>query len=157
MPEIEISIDRDTQGRFDVGHSPHPKCGRPKGLTNADKIRILLEPEREKLVSRLLELALHGDGAVSVRGLELALTRLAPTPKQESEKVKIPGFKDATTLQAKAEAVIQAIAIGDISTDAGEKLLRILDIYSRAITSTELESRLRILEDHDSFNYRGNL
>jgi hypothetical protein len=107
----------------------------------------LLEPERDKLVGRVLELAFDTDGNVSNRALELALTRLAPIPRQESERVIIPGFRDAKTLQEKAESVIDAIATGDVTAEAGERLLRVLDTYGRAIITTDLEKRLAALED----------
>jgi hypothetical protein len=116
-------------------------------MTQADKIRLQLEGHREALVERVLKLAFDQDGNVSNRALELALTRLAPVPRQDSERVIIPGFKDALTLQAKAEAVIDAIATGEVSAEAGTKLLQVLDTYGRAIITTDLEKRLAALEE----------
>ncbi|ARU23827.1 hypothetical protein RSSE_c3446 [Ralstonia solanacearum] len=83
---------------------------------------------------------------MSARALEIALTRLAPTPRQEAERVVVPGFREASTLQGRAEAVITAAACGEISAEAAERLLRVLDVYSKAILTTELERRLQALE-----------
>jgi hypothetical protein len=116
-------------------------------MSNGDKIRRLLEPERERLIGRVLENAFSADGNTSNRALELALSRLAPAPKQDSERVVIPGFKTAVTLQEKAEAVIDAIATGQISVEAGERLLRVLDTYARSVLATDHEKRLQALEE----------
>nr|WP_311529415.1 hypothetical protein [uncultured Ralstonia sp.] len=138
---------RDERGRLLPGHKGLPGAGRPSGLAQSEKIRALLEPHREELIGRTLELALKSpDGQVSARALEIALTRLAPTPRQEAERVIVPGFREATTLQGKAEAIIAAAACGEISAEAAERLLRVLDVYSKAILTTELERRLQALE-----------
>lgn len=118
-------------------------------MTQSEKIRALLEPEREKLIGEVLRMAYDQNPDISsakVRALELALSRIAAPPKQESERVTVPGFAEATTLQAKAEAVITAAATGEISAEAAERLLRVLDVYSRAIVSTELERRIAAIE-----------
>lgn len=138
---------RDERGRLLPGHKGLPGAGRPSGLAQSEKIRALLEPHREELIGRTLELALKSpDGQVSARALEIALTRLAPTPRQEAERVVVPGFREASTLQGRAEAVITAAACGEISAEAAERLLRVLDVYSKAILTTELERRLQALE-----------
>ena len=74
------------------------------------------------------------------------MARLAPTPRQEAERVVVPGFREAESLQGKAEAIIAAAACGEISAEAAERLLRVLDVYSKAILTTELERRLQALE-----------
>lgn len=141
----EQHVIRDESGRWIVP----PKGGRPKGLTHSDKIRLLLEPEREKLVGKLLELAFSDDPltrSAQVRAIELAMSRLGPPPKADEERVVVPGFAEAETLQEKAEAVIQAAATGAISANAAQKLLAVLDAYNRAIKTTDLERRLKAVE-----------
>ena len=112
-------------------------------------MRALLEPERDRLVGATLKLAFDEsiDGNVRVRALEVALSRLAPKPKEDAERIFIPGFADAVTLQAKAEHVLSAAANGDISVEAAEKLLRVISIYSQAVVTTDLERRVAVIED----------
>jgi len=151
----EVIPIRDANGHFLPGHGGLPGAGRPKGMSNADKIRLFLEPERERLLGRTLEFALGVnaageavvvEGTVAVRALEIALTRLGPPPKADSERVSIAGFRDATTLQAKAEAVLAAAADGTCSVEAAEKLLRVIDMYSKAIVATDHERRIAAIE-----------
>lgn len=137
---------RDEQGRLLPGHPGLPGAGRSRQPSNADKIRMLLEPQRERLIGKVLKNALDPDGHVSNRALELALSRLAPPPKQDSERVFIPGFRDAPDLKGRADAVIAAAAEGHISAEAAERLLRMLDTYGRAITLSDHEERLRAME-----------
>ena len=141
-----VAPTRGPDGKLLPGHPGLPGGGRPRGITNADLIRTALEQRRDDLIGQVLKNAFNPDGHVSNRALELALSRIAPPPRQESERVIIPGFKDAKTLQEKAEAVIAAIATGEVTAEAGEKLLRVLDTYGRAVVTTELERRLEALE-----------
>lgn len=135
---------RDEKGHFLPGHAP--RGGRPRGLTRSERIRAAIEPFEKELVDTLLRVALQGDGNEQVRALEAALSRITPPPRQESERVTVPGFADAPDLQTKAEAVIAAAATGHVSVEAAERLLRVLEIYAKAIVTTDLEKRLAALE-----------
>ena len=138
-------VVRDDRGRWLVP----PKGGRPKGLTNQDKIRLLLEPERDRLIGRMLELAFDNDPAcrsAAVRATEAALSRIAPPPRQDSERVSIPGFAEAESLADKARCVIEAAASGSCSAEAASKLLGVLESYAKCVASTDHERRLAALE-----------
>lgn len=140
------AVVREPNGRWLV---PPRSPGRPRGLSHAEALRALLEPRRDELIGRVLEVAFDPDPAcrsAAVRALELALSRIAPPPKQDAERVVIPGFADARTLQEKAEAVITAAATGEVSVEAATKLLAILESYARTIASTDHERRLAALE-----------
>ena len=110
--------------------------------SQAEQIRELLEPRRIELVARAAELALAGDPQC----LKLCLERLAPTPRQEAEKVMVPGLADALTLKDKATAILRAVAGGAISAEAGDKLMRLLDTYRGAAIADDHEQRLRLIE-----------
>jgi hypothetical protein len=109
------------------------------------QIRKLIEPERDAIVQRLIETA-KGGTKEAVRAAEILLDRLAAKPRPTAELVRIEGLAQATTLQAKADAVVLAVARGEVSADAGRAVLQMLDTYSRAIKADELEARLRALE-----------
>jgi hypothetical protein len=133
--------DRTQTGRFVAGHkvlSP----GAPKGVSKSELIRGLLEPNREKACARLVELANAGDPAA----MKLYFQYLAPPAKPESEMVKVPGLKNAVTMADKAFAVLGAVAEGQISAEAGNNLLRMLNTYMGAISMTEMQQRLAALE-----------
>jgi hypothetical protein len=110
--------------------------------STADAIRAQLEVARPQIVAKVIELACLGDP----RAMETALKWLAPPAKPDAERVDIPGFKTAKTLQEKAESVMSAAASGHCSTEAAQKLLQVLDVYSKAIVADEHERRLAALE-----------
>ena len=139
------AVIRDETGKWLPGHAP--KGGRHKGSSQSDLVRKLIEPHREKLIDRAIALALQTeDPQASARGLDIALSRLAPAPKQESERVEIPGLADAVTFTDKCNVVISAVSTGDISAEAAERILRLLDVYRKAHATDVLEARLRALE-----------
>ena len=115
---------------------------RAKEPSQGDLIRAFLETRRGAMLIKLADLAEAGDP----RSLQIALSYLSPPAKPDSERVSIPHFKNATSLAEKAEAVIAAIATGHCSAEAGERLLRVLDVYSRAIVADDHERRLAAIE-----------
>lgn len=133
--------DREGGGRFVAGHSVKSP-GRPKGPSAAEQVRALIEPHKADILAKAVELAKLGDAA----SIKLCLERLAPIPRPEDEKVVVPGLKEAPTLQAKAIAILAAVADGQISATAGDKLLRMLDTYGKAIVLDEHERRLQAIE-----------
>ncbi len=133
---------REVDGRLAPGHGLKSP-GRPRGKTEAEQIREMLSPAKPEIVAKLIELAKQGDP----QSMKLYFERVSPPLKQDAERVDIPGFRDAPTLQAKAEAVMSAAATGLISAEAAEKLLRVLQIYQSTCVATDHEVRLRALED----------
>lgn len=120
------------------------QSGNPAGRTpGVEKIRQLLEPKREELVAKAVEMALGGDSIA----LRICIDRLAPPPKAESAPVKIPGLADALTPKEKADSIVAAVAEGQISFEAGERAMRLLGLYLQAITVTDHEARLRAIEE----------
>lgn len=112
------------------------------GSTRAEHIAALLEPHLQGTLAKLAELAKAGDS----RSAELLLKYIAPPARPDAERVSIPGFRDAPDLKGKAEAVLAAAASGHCSAEAAQKLLAVLDSYSRAVTAVDHEERLRALE-----------
>ena len=133
--------NRSPNGRFVSGHAVK-STGRPKGPSAAEQVRALIEPHKAAIIAKAVELAKMGDPA----SIKLCLERLAPIPRPEDEKVVVPGLADAPTLQAKATAILAAVAAGQISATAGDKLLRMLDTYSKAVVLDEHERRLQAIE-----------
>lgn len=137
----EALVERDEDGRLLPGHSLKSP-GRPRGKSPSEQVRELIEPHREDIIAKAVQLAKMGDPT----SIKLCLERLAPAPRQEAEKVVVPGLKEAETLQDKATAILAAVADGEISAEAGDKLLRMLDTYAKAVVVDEHERRLRALE-----------
>lgn len=153
-PQTEQPL-RDERGRLLPG-ARLPGAGRPKGMSHSEKVRALLEPHREELIGRALALTQNPDPFAAANALRICLERLAPAPKQESEKIEVPGLATAATFSAKCDAVIRAVSAGEISAEAGEKVLRLLDIYRKAHETDILERRIAMLEAQAQGRVVGN-
>lgn len=138
----QADVPRDERGQFLPGQAPKSP-GRPRGKTESEKVREILEPHRQTVIEKTIELAKAGDPQAQ----RLFMQYLAPAPRQESERVVIPGLAEADTPKEKADCILGAVAIGAISFEAGERALRMLGIYLQAITASDHEARLRALED----------
>jgi hypothetical protein len=137
---------RDEQGRLLPGHPGLPGSGRPRGTSQSDLVRKLIEPHRQALIERALKLTESADPFAAANGLRICLERLAPAPKQEAERIEVPGLAEAGTFAGKCDAVIRAVSNGDISAEAGERVLRLLDVYRKAHETDALEARIVALE-----------
>lgn len=138
---------RDAKGRLLPGHGGLPGAGRPRGLSHSEKVRALLLPHREELIGKALALTDSPDPFAAANAIRICLERLAPAPKQESEKVEVPGLAEAATLVEKCEAIVNAVACGQISAEAGERILRLLEAYRKIFETGILERRITALEN----------
>jgi hypothetical protein len=110
---------------------------------SAGDARALIAPHTTAIVEKLVALAKAGDP----KSIQLALAYGFGQPERgQNERVNIPGFAQAKTLQEKAEAVIAAVASGDCTAEAAERLLRVIDIYSKSVVADEMERRIAALE-----------
>lgn len=132
-------VTRRPDGRF---IKPPKSPGRPVGPTRAERIATFLEPHLEETLTKIAELAKLGDG----KSAELMLKYLAPVARPEDERVNVPGFANAPTLKGKSAAVMSAIASGEVSAAAGQRLLGALETHVRIVSAHELEQRVQALE-----------
>lgn len=123
------------------GESGNPK-GRPEGSGAVQRIRKLLEPHREELVRKVVEMAKAGD----MKAMRIVMDRLAPPPRPESDPVQIPELANAETLTEGAKAVVAAIGAGQVTPTAGLELLTAIGALAKVIETDEIERRLRELE-----------
>lgn len=133
--------DRTDTGLFKPGHAV--RGGRTPGPSRADRIAALVEPHIPEVLAKAIELAKLGDPQAQ----RLILDRYVPIAKQESERICVEGFATAPTLELKAQAVMVAVASGQVTAEAGERLLRTLDAYARVVVADDHEKRLQAIED----------
>lgn len=110
--------------------------GEPAG------VRTSLAPHLPAVLERLAADAKAGDSQAMRLFAQLAITQERP----DAERVLVPGLAAAQTLQEKADCVLAAVASGHCSAEAGEKLLRLIDTYGRAVKTDALEARLASIE-----------
>lgn len=132
--------DRLPDGKFRPGHAV--RGGRTPGPSRAERIATFLEPHLEETLTKLADLAKLGDP----RSAELLLKYLAPVARPEDERVNVPGFANAPSLEGRSAAVMAAIANGEVSATAGQRLLAALETHVRIVSAHELEQRVQALE-----------
>ena len=131
-----------TQTSWAKGQSGNLK-GCPPGRSKIAKLRKLLEPHAEELVMKAKELAVSGD----VTALRLCLERLVPPIRLKDEPVFIASLKGKNNLVEQGQAVINAVAKGEISPGEAATVMQSIANQARIIEVDELEKRLKALEE----------
>lgn len=132
-------VQREDNGRW---ITPPRSPGRPAGPTESELIRRHLLPKKVEVLNKLAELAAAGEP----RSLELFLRYFSAGARPEDERFVVPGLAQATTMEAKAQAIVAAVSNGQISAAAGEKALALLEKYVRVVVADDHERRLEAIE-----------
>jgi hypothetical protein len=145
MDEIQLPQSRKlARGRpYAAGRSGNPG-GRPAGARNKKTLAaaLLLEGEAEKLTRNAVERALAGDPTA----LRLCIERLLPPCRERAVKFALPPIASAADIAAAMQAVTSALAEGCITPGEAEAVARIVDIFVRAIETSDFDRRLQLVE-----------
>ena len=129
--------------RFAKGISGNPH-GRPKGARNRSTLaaEALLDGEAEALTRKAIELALNGDlGAV-----RLCLARLIPARRSRGIRFDLPKTSTVEDVVIAYDAVITAMADGEISADEAATVAGVLENKRKAIETVELAEELNAMK-----------
>lgn len=131
---------RNTDGTFG-----HGNAGRPKGARNRKTVAIeaLLEGQAEALTQVAIEKALEGDSVA----LRLCMDRIAPPPKDNPVCFALKAMQGALDASEAAASVLAAVSEGELTPIEGTRMMGLIDSYRRALELTEIEQRLKALED----------
>ena len=137
----------DTTGRDDSGRFAPGNPGRPQGARHKATMAALalLDGEAETLTRQAVTMALAGD----VAALRLCLERIAPPRKDVPAAFALPAVATAKDAAAAAGAVLGAVAGGDLTPTEGAAIMALIEVYRRALETTELEARVTALEGGD--------
>ena len=129
---------------FERGKSPNP-AGRPKGVRSRTTVALerILEGDAEAIVRKLTAAALDGD-AVALR---LCLERLLPARKDRPVRFALPPIETMADLPKATNALLQAVAAGDLTPSEASDISRSVDAHIRAIEVSDLNVRLLRLEE----------
>ncbi|MGH8673112.1 MAG: hypothetical protein ACREVG_02250 [Burkholderiales bacterium] len=118
-------------------------AGSPKGGSLSEKFRATITPEDQAaIIEAVVKAAKDGD----MRAAETVLERVFPKPRPLAEVVRIPRMREAKTLVEKAAAVLDAVADGEITPEAGQAVLNTLARTAEVLETNELAQRLADLE-----------
>jgi hypothetical protein len=129
--------------KFKAGQSGNPS-GRPKGSLNKATLaaQALLDGEAEVLTRKLVELAQNGNPMA----LRLCLERILPPRKDRPINFILPDIKGAGDLLRVLQAILVAVARGEITPGEGQILTGMLDVYRKGLETADLEARVTALE-----------
>jgi ferritin-like protein len=130
-------------GRFQPGQSGNPKGKRP-GTRN--RVTLLAEQmmgnDAEAVIRSVIDAAKAGD----MQAARMVLERIAPLPKDRPVAFKIPAISTAAEVAAATEAVLAAVASGELTPAEGSIVAGILETRRKAIETAELAEHVEAIE-----------
>jgi hypothetical protein len=103
----------------------------------------LLDGEAEALTRKAIELALDGDASA----LRLSIARIVPPRRGRPVNFGLPAVRGAADLAATMAAITTAAGQGMITPGEAAELARVVEIFIRAVETSDFERRLRELEE----------
>lgn len=136
-------VAKGADGKFLKGTSGNPK-GRPKGSRNKATLvaEALLGGEAKAIALKCIELAKAGD----TTALRLCLERLVPPCRVRPIKLALPPISKPDDVLDAINAVLAAVATGQITLDEAETLMRLIDAARRALETEDLHRELDELQ-----------
>ena len=102
----------------------------------------LLDGEAQALTRKAVELAKAGN----VVALRLCLERLIPPRKDRPINLKLPQGGGCRDIPKALEAILEAVAEGEITPGEGQALAAMLEAYRKGVELADMEARLTALE-----------
>lgn len=103
----------------------------------------LIDGEGEALTRKAVDMALAGD----TTALRLCLERLAPPRKDSALRFDLPPMESAAGASAAMGAILAGEASGDLTPSEATGIAGLVEAYRKALETTELEARLKALEE----------
>jgi hypothetical protein len=130
--------------RFQPGRSGNP-AGKPKGTRNRATMLAeqLLDGEAETMVRTAIDWAKNGN----MSALRLCLDRILPPRHDRPVRFAMPALNSAEDAAKAVSAITTAVARGELTPNEASELSRLIDAYVKAIETSEIERRLKILEE----------
>ena len=79
--------------------------------------------------------------------LRLCMERIAPAPKDNPVAFILPQMINALDASQAAGSVLTAVSEGNLTPIEATHVMGLIDSYRRTLELTEIENRLKVLED----------
>lgn len=129
---------RDEHGRFLPGTSGNPGGRNPR----LHALREMLASRSAEVIESVLFFAIQGD----MQAARLVLERVVPPLRGSNQLLELPELASAQTVQARCDAIVQAVATGRLPADIAQTLLTALASVAQLTELEELKARLAALE-----------
>lgn len=119
--------------------------GRPPGSRNktTQAAQALFSENSEAICKKCLVLAMQADSTA----LRLCMERILPASKSSPVHFKMPKIRGLADLAKASQAILQAIANGELTIDEGQSMMALLERYRTIGETAELVPRLELLEE----------
>ncbi len=125
--------------RFKPGNPGRPRGARNKRTLLAEKIM----SDDLEAIARAVTTAARGGDMVAAR---IILDRLAPVRRGRPVQFDLPTGSDAAALANGFDALLRAVAGGELTPEEGAAVAALLDARRKAIETLDIEKRLAELE-----------
>lgn len=139
----ETTRTKDLRPGWKPGQSGNPK-GRPRGSRNRVTLVALaaMEEGAEAIAQKIVDMAKSGDMSAA----RLVLERLVPPAKERPIFLTLPDTSTANGIAEAQQAILQAVAAGDLLPGEAARLAGIVEARRKAVETLELEQRITALE-----------
>jgi hypothetical protein len=143
MP-AETTAPKQRGRPFQKGCSGNPQ-GRPLGARNAATViaEQLLDGEAATITRKAIELAKQGD----LTALRLCLERIVPPRRERPVGFTLPEINSVDHATKAMATITTAVASGELTPAEAVELSRVIEGYIKALEGTEIERRVRLLEE----------
>ena len=76
------------------------------------------------------------------------MERITPAPKDQPVSFNLPKIHNALDASEAAGSVLTAVSEGDLTPIEAARVMGLIDSYRRTLELTEIEERIRALEQH---------
>lgn len=129
--------------RFKPGQSGNP-AGKPAGARNKATrlILALMEDGAKEITEAVISAAKNGD----LTAAKIVIERIAPPLRERPVSLDLPDTSTAAGCADAQNAILQAIASGDLLPGEAQTISGIVESHRKAIETIELEQRIAALE-----------
>jgi hypothetical protein len=137
---MSVNNARKTPGKpFPVGNSGRPKGSRNRRTLLAEKI---MHEDLEEVARAVTAAAKQGD----MQAARIVMDRLAPVRRGRPVVFDLPSGRDAAGLADGFDALLQAVAGGELTPEEGAAVANLLEARRKTIETMEIEARIAALE-----------
>ncbi|WP_375410578.1 hypothetical protein [uncultured Methylobacterium sp.] len=102
----------------------------------------MLDGEAEEITRKAIELAKEGD----IAAIRLCLDRITPVRRDRPVMFDLPIIEAAADLPKATNALLQAVAFGELTPSEASDIGKAVDAHVKAIELTDVQARLAKLE-----------
>jgi hypothetical protein len=119
-------------------------AGKAQGTRHKATIMLLtlMEQNAESITKSVIEAAQNGD----LSAAKMILDRLVPPSKEKPIKITLPATDTAEGLGRAQEAILQAVACGDLLPNEAATMAGIVEARRKSIETLQLDQRISALE-----------